>query len=58
MINEDCDNDPDKKVKLSIKYQVLCPETSLIGIVKLKEKSERELKKVEVKNIDKFILKK
>lgn len=41
-------SDEKSKVDASIKYQVVCDETALVGVVKQKEKSTGELKVVEV----------
>ena len=40
--------DEKSKVDASIKYQVVCDQTALVGVVKQKEKSTGELKVVEV----------
>lgn len=38
----------DPRVKLSTKYQVLCDETSFIGVIKQKQKSSAESKKITI----------
>jgi len=38
-----------EKVSLSTKYQVLCNETSFIGVIKQKNKNDNEIEKIEVK---------
>ena len=40
---------PSDKIQLSTKYQVLCDQTAFIGIIKLKNKSENEIEKIEIK---------
>ena len=41
-------NNKSKIINLSTKYQVLCNETSFIGVVKQKTKSEAESKKITI----------
>lgn len=41
----------DKIVKLSTKYQVLSSETSFIGVVKQKTKSDTESKKINIGSV-------
>ena len=37
-----------QKIALSTKFQVLCSETSFIGVIKNKNKVDAEMKKIEI----------
>lgn len=41
----------DQVVNISTKYQVLCPKTAFIGVIKLKNKPTEEAKKIEMPTI-------